>query len=93
MMQHSPAEIGRQLLVNLGVGQDPDGGTSPTWPVFTGQEPDGIGVPDECITVYDTTWRTDGRHMGNGQTYWHYGIQIRLRSLGQADGWLKARAV
>jgi len=92
-MLHSPAEICRQLLIDLKLCADPDVSNGNDWPVYTGQEPDGIGITDECVTVYDATWRADGRDMGAGETYWHYGVQIRLRARLQPAGWLKARAI
>src|SRR5215831_15796670 len=90
MLEHSPAEIFRQLLIDLQLGAEPDVSNGKDWPVYTGQEPD---APDECITVYDTTWRVDGRAMHNGETFWHYGVQLRARSRTQYGGWTKTRTI
>lgn len=49
-LEHSPADIVGRLLVQLGVGSDPDIPNQP-WPIYDGIEPD---IPDNLVTVYDT---------------------------------------
>lgn len=86
--ESSPADVLAALLVSAGLGTDPsdDGG----WPVFATSEPDS---PDEVITVYDTTGKSDGRLHVTGESTAHFGFQIRVRSLLPADGWLKADSI
>src|SRR5688572_13398595 len=89
---HSPGEVVAYLLVELGLGATP---TNPpaspaTWPVYAEGEPD---TPDNCITVYTTAGRSDGRSMIDGELFEHYGVQIRIRGRTQTDGWQKASAV
>jgi len=87
-LTHSPADIVRSLLVDLGHGTVPSAGS--TWPVFVGNEPNS---PDDAITVYDTTSRMDGRTQVDGQQHEHHGVQIRIRNGNHVDGYTKARAI
>ncbi len=84
-MNHSPAEIVRQLLIDEGVGSD--GGT---WPVYSTNEP---ATPDNCITVYDTAGTSSGRAMIDGELLGYFGFQVRIRAKTHTIGWLKAYAV
>lgn len=83
---HSPADVVRRLLIDLGLGTN--GGAS--WPVFTDAEPN---VPDNCITVRDTQGRDGGRDMVTAERAEHHGIQIRVRAGTQSAGYTKARAI
>jgi hypothetical protein len=56
-LDHFPADIIRQLLIDLGVGLDV---TATDWPAFSQKEPDS---PDNVITVFDTMGR-EVRHPG-----------------------------
>lgn len=87
-LTHSPADVVRQLLIDLGHGTIPSGGGS--WPVFVSQEPNS---PDSVITVYDTTERQDGRTMVDGERQEHEGIQVRIRDPDHAGGYTKAHAI
>jgi hypothetical protein len=87
---HSPADIVRQLLINLGVGGDPDVDPLPDWPVYEDKEPTS---PDEVITVYDTTPKSDGRSMVDGETWLHYGLQIRVRGVDKPSAYAKTESV
>jgi hypothetical protein len=87
LLVHSPADILRHALINLGVGPLPP--TTP-WPIFASSEPD---VPDNCITVYDSLGNDDGRTMPNGTLQQHQGIQVRIRSLDHATGWTKSQQI
>lgn len=86
-LSHSPADVIRRLLIQLGVGVAP--GSSP-WPVFITNEPD---EPDNCITVYDTTGRGQGRVQITGEKDGHYGFQVRIRSSTSEVGYVKANAI
>jgi hypothetical protein len=87
-LTHSPADIIGALLVSLGLGTDPEADDS--WPVNVVNEPTS---PDSCITVYDTSGRTEGRFQTSGETQEHQGIQIRVRAAEHAVGWTKIHAI
>jgi hypothetical protein len=90
LLLDSPAEVVRQLLVDLNLGSTPPvppASLVNDWPAYVGMEP---SVPDNCLTVYDTTGRDFGRTMFDGVLITHYGIQLRVRALNHKTGWLKA---
>lgn len=87
-LEHSPADISRAVLVNAGAGTDPSANTA--WPIYAAGEPSS---PDECITVYDTSARSDGRSMKDGEQWYHFGIQVRIRTKTHQGGFVKAWAV
>lgn len=88
LLNHSPAEIIRQLIIDLSLG------TMPTdrddWPVSVDAEPDS---PDNCITITDTTGHDDGQHQPTGELREHYGIQIRIRAVTHPVGWVKTNTL
>lgn len=86
-LDHSPADILRWALIDLGLGLEPP--TNP-WPIYASSEPD---VPDNCITVYDTIGIDDGRIMFDGNLQQHQGVQVRIRSKDHAVGWTKAAVI
>jgi len=92
-LTHSPADIVRQLLVDLGLAVDPAWmgarDVAVGWPAFAHTEPP---QPDDCITVRETDPQDDGPDM-HGNLYFHHGCQVRFRSSVQNDGQNKARAV
>lgn len=87
-LAHSPAEIVRQLLVDLSLGTNRADNSD--WPVFDSSEPDS---PDNCITVYDTVGTSQGRIMFDGFQEGYDGVQIRIRSTTHDVGWAKADAI
>lgn len=87
-LEHSPADITAQLLVDLGLGTDPN--DNGDWPVYVNSEP---STPDNCLTVYDTTDRDDGRAMVSGERQVFFGYQIRIRARNHKVGWLKAHEI
>lgn len=94
-LDHSPADIIRKMLVNLGLGVTPSYSAAgkyngSPWPVFAGGEPD---TPDSAITVYDTAGVDHGRLMVTGERPEHHGILIRVRSAAHTAGYAKARAI
>lgn len=82
---YSPGDVIAQMLVDLGIGTD--SAVLLPWPVFVSSEPD---LPDDCVTLYDTTGVIDGRSMIDGRVWTHYGIQVRVRSMNHQAGWAKA---
>jgi len=84
-LEESPADIIRQLLVDLSLGTEPSADGS--WPIHSTQEPD---QPDDCITVYDTEGTQDGRSMIDGERFIHFGFQVRVRHAKHETGYHKA---
>ena len=84
-MSHSPSQVIRQLLIDLGVASD--GGT---WPAYASQEPD---KPDDCITVYDTSETRQGRFQVGGEEQSAYNLQIKVRSNDYQEGHVKANSI
>ena len=87
-LSHSPAQIVRQLLIDLSLGTLPS--ASGSWPVYATHEPN---TPDDCVTVYDTAGTDDGRSMISGELWGHDGFQVRVRGKDHDTGWLKADAI
>lgn len=86
-LDHFPADIIRQLLIDLGVSFDV---TATDWPSFSQKEPDN---PDNVITVFDTMGRDLGRTNPDMVRSERYGIQVRVRG-GDVDATgVRARSV
>lgn len=90
VLLHSPADIIRWLLVAKSEGTSPLLTPLQPWPIYRGNEPT---VPDECLTVYDTTAQADGRSMIDGETWRHEGIQVRIRAADYTPAFAKARSI
>lgn len=89
VLQHSPADLVRSLLLELELGFDyVDDDTD--WAAFTDGEPD---LPDNCITVYGTAGRDQGSEMIEGERAEHHGFQVRVRSKTHTQGYVKARDI
>ncbi len=84
-LSHAPGEVVRWLLIDLGVAAIP--GTDDDWPAYHNGEPDR---PDDVVTIYDTAGVDQGRDQISGFPYSLRGLQIRVRSVDQQEGWLKA---
>lgn len=87
-LNFSPAEILRQLLIDLALGSLV--GDNDDWPIYTGSMPD---TPDDCICTYDTDGRMMGRVQTDGEIQEQYGIQIGVRSRSVVDGFVKAQRI
>lgn len=91
---HSPARVLQQFLTDYGLGTDPELGTTGDeygeWPIFRGREPDR---PDDLIKVSDTTPKSDGDSMVDGERQEHEGIQVFVRSYDYDIGWRKINDV
>lgn len=85
---HSPSDIIRALVIDLGLGADPDSGGQ--WPVYVASEP---SMPDNTITLTDTTPQYDMRAMVDGETSFHYAFQLRVRGSSHPVGQNKIDAV
>lgn len=90
LLAHSPADVVRQVLIDLGLGSDPDADPPADWPVFAAGEP---ASPDEVVTVYNTSGRDGGRTAPDGERQEHHGLQVRVRSRSPARGAAKANAL
>lgn len=87
-LEHSPADVIRQLIVDLGHGTAPaDAGS---WPAYVGQKTDS---PDATITVYDTAGKNGGREMIGGVRFEHAGVQVLVRATEHRLGYTKAQAI
>ena len=89
-LTHSPADVMRWLLIDMGHGTDPATEPLGLWPAYAGGEP---ATPDEVITVYDTAGVIDGFTMTDGEAQERHGIQIRVRSATHRRGYNKSRAI
>jgi hypothetical protein len=91
LLNHSPAEIVQQLLIDLEYGDDVDfTGTGTSYPVYHGTMPE---VEADCICVTDTEGMLHARDMVAGHRQEHHGFQVRIRSESIASGGQKARAI
>lgn len=86
-MTHSPADIISRIIIAGGLGSDPPG---TSWPVNVGKEAD---TPDEVMTIYNTEGMDHGRSGVDSRRVQHFGIQVRVRSRYQANGYSKSGQV
>jgi hypothetical protein len=71
-LEHSPADVLRQLAIDLGLAA-----VSGDWTAKATLEDD---TPDRMVTFYDTTGVPDGRSMINGEVFDRHGFQVRVRA-------------
>lgn len=90
----SPAFVLASYIIAQAIGNmtDPDDSALPDWPLFVSFMPDTSNVKTECGALYDTSPIKDGRLMA-GQVISHFGIQLKIRSRTQVDGYAKAEAI
>lgn len=86
-LTHSPADIVRNLLIELSQGTAP--ADSDSWPIYVGQEPDS---PDSVITITDSTNILQGRFMF-GEVQEKHGFQVRVRDPEHYGGYEKSQAI
>ena len=90
-LAHSPGDILRRVIIDLGLGIDPETNASEnTWPVYAEGESD---KPDTAITVRTTVGVAGPRMMINGEYNDADGVQVRIRAGNHTTGWVKAKAV
>lgn len=91
-LDHSPADVVRQLLIDLGLGTAISTAGAPTgaWPVYHASAPP---EPDRIITVRSTTGIDGGRSHPDGERLTHHGIQVAIRSVSESEGYIKANAI
>lgn len=88
-LQHTPAEIIRQLIIDLSLGIEPDGSTT-DWQVYNNVLPD---ISDNAIVVTDTEPVQEGRSMPTGEYQEHYGFQVKVRGTTDLVAFRKAHAI
>jgi len=86
---HSTAEVVRQLLVDLGYAAAPAVPQVNAWPIYVGSEPDGAGVPDNVLSVYDTQGGPAPRFAQTGELGGNDGFLVRIRASDYQTGWRK----
>lgn len=87
-LTHSPADVVRYLLIDLGIGTDPEDEGS--WPIFCDGEGD---TPDNVITIYNTSGAVQGDVHYNGEVQEHQGLQFRIRGGTSVIAWGKTEAL
>lgn len=94
-LQHSPARVTQQLLIDLELGVAPSVPTPPNivahtdWSVFYDSMPNS---PDKVIVVTDTQ-ANSFLNDGFGERNIHHGIQVRVRAGTHDTGWDKANEI
>lgn len=86
-LTQTPAQILDVILREDGVVSDPALGGD--WPARVSNMPDGVGIPNDVVALYDTPGINDGRDMRTGEVFVHHGVEIMVRSLVYLDGWRK----
>jgi hypothetical protein len=86
-LSHSPADVLRSLLIQLGHG---NAMPSTDWPIALVKEPNS---PDNAITLTDTAGRRLGRSMTDGRVAEYQGVQVRVRASDHQTGWQKVKAI
>lgn len=85
-MNHSPATILRQFLIDSGlVPAELD----VQWSCYIASMPE---TPADVVCAYDTAGTKDGRLM-QGLVIERAGVQIKVRSTSYTNGWSKADAI
>ena len=87
-LDHSAADIIRNLLVDDGVATLPS--ASDSWPAEVNLVRD---KPDSAITVNDTAGVHTGRAMVGGQSRQAWGIQVQVRGVSQTVAVQKAEDI
>ncbi len=89
-LTHSPADVVRQLLIDMDLAEASTPLSPPSWSVYVGAEPD---TPDSAVTIYDTEGRIAGFTNPDGEAQEYHGIQVRVRAPDYASGSERARAI
>lgn len=89
-LSHSPADVLAQLIVQLGLGGDPEDDPLPDWPVYPTKEPN---LPDRVIAVFDTMGVSFGYSSNTGNQYYKAGFQLSVRAEYPNVSYAKTEAV
>ena len=90
LLAHTPAEIFAQLVIDRGKVHAYDADDS--WPVYIHAMPDGNGVGNTIVAIYNTAGVLHGKDM-YGTQYQHHSVQLRLRGFDQKAAYLKVQSV
>ena len=90
-LNHSPADILRQLIVDIGAGVAPTVASTTDWQTYVGMEPDERSGAEQVITVTNTAGVPKGR-VGQGERQIFHGANLRIRAKTHATGYVKANA-
>ena len=88
-LDHSPARIIRELLIDLSSGSATSG-LSSDWAVTVGDLPD---TPDNVMMIRDSQGILDGRAMVGGLRLIMHGFQVTIRAQDQQSGYLQANDI
>jgi hypothetical protein len=88
ILTHTPAYILRTRIINDGKGTVTD--ENRAWPVYVDGDPN---LPDNMITVRDTTNVEKGYRQYNKELQQHYGVQVRIRAKSVPVGFPKYNAL
>ena len=92
-MNNTPADVLAEAIVQARLAERPSSvaaGKTAVWPIFINTLPE---KPDECIVVYDTTGRPDGRIMRTGETIRKPGWQVRVRARDHTAAFTRMSAI
>ena len=84
-MNHSPAQVVRQLLIDLGHGT-----AAGSWPIYYSLMPD---TPDDCIAITDTEPFLFGRDHVGGRTLMVRAVQVMVRGGSVVDAYTKCKDI
>ena len=88
VMSDSPASILATYLAQQLITTVPSTGS--TWPLWVGSLPPGT---NNAGAIYNTSPIKDGRHMSTGFVVKHYGVQVKIRSTNEENGWNKCNSI
>lgn len=88
ILTHTPAYILRTRIINDGKGTVAD--ENRAWPVYVDGDPN---LPDNMITVRDTTNREVGYNQYRKEVQEQYGVQVRIRAKSVPVGFPKYNAL
>lgn len=88
-LSHSPADVIREMLIDLSLGILPQSGTDNDWETYCDHLPD---QPTRAVAVYDTAGLKNGRS-AFGEVYQHNGIQILVRAEDHPTAFAKVNAI
>lgn len=84
----SPASVLATYITGQTIMTAPSAGED--WPLFISNL---LDTPNNLGIIYDTTPSKDGRYMGSGEVFQHYGIEILIRSVDYETGWVKCNEI
>lgn len=77
-LNDTPAEILRQLFIDLGQVTHPD--SDGEWPCYFSYQPKD---PDDQVSVFDTEGQNDGRTQPDGETQEHYAVMVKVQGISR----------